>query len=96
VVHPETGRRSLLVNRLMADSIIGMPREQSDALIERLCQATERLEHIYEHEWRVGDLLIWDNRATLHARTDFDPAERRVLRRLAIRGERPIAAVPAA
>jgi taurine dioxygenase len=95
VVHPETGRRSLFVNRLMADSIVGMPREQSDALIERLCQATERAEHIYEHEWQVGDLLIWDNRATLHARTDFDPAERRVLRRLAIRGERPIAAVAA-
>jgi taurine dioxygenase len=96
VVHPETLRRSLLVNRLMADSIVGMPRAQSDALLERLCQATERPEHIYEHQWRVGDLLIWDNRATLHARTDFDPVERRVLRRLAIRGERPIAAVPAA
>jgi taurine dioxygenase len=96
VVHPETGRRSLMVNRLMADSIVGMPRQQSEALIERLCQATERPEHIYEHEWRVGDLLIWDNRATLHARTDFDPAERRVLRRLAIRGARPIPAVSAA
>jgi alpha-ketoglutarate-dependent taurine dioxygenase len=95
VVHSEIGRRSLLVNRLMADSVVGMPRQQSDALIERLCQATERPEHIYEHQWRVGDLLIWDNRATLHARTDFDPAERRVLRRLAIRGERPIPAVPA-
>ena len=78
----------------MADSIVGMPRDQSDALIETLCQATERPEHIYEHEWRVGDLLIWDNRATLHARTDFDPAERRVLRRLALRGERPIPAIP--
>jgi taurine dioxygenase len=96
VIHPETRRRGLLVNRLMADSIVGMPRAQSDALLELLCQATERSEHIYEHQWRVGDLLIWDNRATLHARTDFDPAERRVLRRLAIRGERPIAAVPAA
>jgi len=96
VIHPETRRRSLLVNRLMADSIVGMPREQSDAIIERLCQAAERPEHIYEHAWRVGDLLLWDNRATLHARTDFDPAERRVLRRMAIRGERPIAAVPAA
>ena len=95
VVHPETGRRALLVNRLMADSIVDMPREQSDALLERLCQATERPEHIYEHEWRVGDLLIWDNRATLHARTDFDPAERRLLRRMALRGERPIGAVPA-
>jgi len=96
VFHPETRRRSLLVNRLMADSIVGMPRGQSDALLELLCQATERPGHIYEHQWQVGDLLIWDNRATLHARTDFDPAERRVLRRLAIRGERPIAAVPAA
>jgi taurine dioxygenase len=96
IVHPETGRRSLLVNRLMADSIVGMPREKSDTILERLCQATERPEHIYEHEWRVGDILIWDNRATLHARTDFDPSERRVLRRMAIRGERPIAAVPAA
>lgn len=96
IVHPETGRRSLLVNRLMADSIVGMPSEQSDAILERLCHATERPEHVYEHEWHVGDILIWDNRATLHARTDFDPRERRVLRRMAIRGERPIAAVPAA
>lgn len=92
VIHPETGRRSLLANRLMADSIVGMPREQSDALLELLFQATERPEHIYEHKWQAGDVLIWDNRATLHARTDFDPGERRVLRRLAIRGERPVAA----
>jgi taurine dioxygenase len=96
VVHPETGRRSVLVNRLMADSIVGMPREQSDLLIERLCGETERPEYIYEHKWQVGDLLIWDNRATLHARTDFDPAERRVLRRIAIRGERPVPAVAVA
>src|SRR5580658_499653 len=96
VVHPETRRRSLLVNRLMADSIVGMPRAQSDVLLELLCQATERPEHIYEHQWQVGDLLIWDNRATLHARTDFDPAERRVLRRLAIRGARPIPAMQTA
>lgn len=96
VLHPEIRQPSLLVNRLMADRIVGIPPEQSEALLERLCQATERPEHIYEHEWQVGDLLIWDNRATLHARTDFDPAERRVLRRLALRGERPIPAAPRA
>lgn len=96
VVHPETGRRSLLVNRLMADSIVGLPRVKSDQLIERLCQGSENPAHIYEHEWRVGDILIWDNRCTFHARTDFDPAERRVLRRMAIRGARPIPAVPLA
>jgi taurine dioxygenase len=94
VLHPEIRKPTLLVNRLMADSIVGMPREQGDPLLERLCEANERPEHVYEHEWRVGDLLIWDNRATLHARTDFDPAERRVLRRLALRGERPIPAAP--
>ncbi|HTV38449.1 MAG TPA: TauD/TfdA family dioxygenase [Xanthobacteraceae bacterium] len=94
VLHPEIRRPTLLVNRLMADSVVGMSRERSDKLLELLCQAAERPEHIYEHEWRVGDLLIWDNRATLHARTDFDPSERRVLRRLAIRGERPIPAIP--
>jgi taurine dioxygenase len=96
IVHPETGRRALLVNRLMADSVVGLPRAQSDALIEELCQASERSEIIYEHVWRVGDVVIWDNRCTLHARTDFDPAERRVLRRIALRGERPIPAVRAA
>lgn len=95
-VHPETGRRALLVNRLMADSVVGLPREESDALIEQLCQAGERPEHIYEHVWRVGDLLLWDNRCTLHARTDFDPSERRVLRRMAIKGARPIAVMQAA
>ena len=92
ILHPETKRRCLLVNRLMADSVVGLPREESDRIIEELCQASEKPEHIYEHVWRPGDLLIWDNRCTLHARTDFDPAERRVLRRMAIRGERPIPA----
>ncbi len=92
ILHPETKRRCLLVNRLMADSVVGLPREESDRIIEELCQASEKPEHIYEHVWCPGDLLIWDNRCTLHARTDFDPAERRVLRRMAIRGERPIPA----
>lgn len=95
-VHPDTGRRALLVNRLMADSVVGLPREESDAVIEQLCQAAERPAHIYEHVWRAGDLLLWDNRCTLHARTDFDPGERRVLRRMAIKGAPPIPAVRAA
>jgi taurine dioxygenase len=92
IVHPETKRRALFVNRLMADQIVGMERAESDALIEVLCDANERPQHIYEHVWRVNDLLLWDNRCTLHARTDFDPSERRVLRRMAIKGQRPIAA----
>jgi taurine dioxygenase len=91
VVHPETRRRTLLVNRLMADSVLGYGPEDSVSLIEELSRAAEQPGIIYEHVWQKGDVLLWDNRATSHARTDFDPAERRVLRRMALKGERPIA-----
>jgi taurine dioxygenase len=43
---------------------------------------------IYAHKWQVGDLILWDNRCTLHARTDFSDRERRMLRRVVVRGER--------
>ena len=87
IVHPETGRRSLLVNRLMADSVVGLPREDSDRLIEQWCQATEQPAHIYEHVWQLGDFLMWHNRCTIHARTDFPKEERRLLRRCTVEGD---------
>lgn len=86
IAHPATGRPALFVNRLMADSIVGMAREESEPLLERLFAHLEQRENIYEHVWQPGDVLIWDNLSTLHARTDFDPKERRALRRTAIRG----------
>ena len=89
IAHPATGRPALFVNRLMTDSIVGMAREDSEPLLQRLFEHLERREHVYEHVWRVGDVLIWDNLSTVHARTDFDPKERRALRRTAIRGVRP-------
>ncbi|MSQ73434.1 MAG: TauD/TfdA family dioxygenase [Betaproteobacteria bacterium] len=89
IVHPYTGRSVLFVNRLMADSFPGIPRDESDALLEQLFEHIEQPEFIYEHEWRKGDVVIWDNFSTLHARTDFDPSERRILRRMAIRGAKP-------
>lgn len=91
-VIPETGRKSLFVSQLMTFAIEGLPREQSDALLEKLFSVIERPEFVYAHKWRPGDLLIWDNRTTVHARTDFDPGERRLLRRFATRGEKPVAA----
>lgn len=89
ITHPSTGRPALFVNRLMTDSIVGMPREESEPLLDRLFAHLEQRENIYEHVWQPGDALIWDNLSTLHARTDFDPKERRALRRTAIRGVRP-------
>jgi taurine dioxygenase len=87
--HPATGRRALYVNRLMTASIVGLPREESDALLLRLFAHQERPEFQYEHRWQVGDLVIWDNRCTLHARRDFPSTHLRKLRRVAVKGERP-------
>ncbi len=87
--HPETGRKSLYVNRLMTHHIEGLPAEESERLLELMFRTLERPEFVYEHRWRVGDLLLWDNRCALHARRDFDPNERRWMRRVTIKGERP-------
>lgn len=86
--HPETGRKSLYVNRLMTDQIIGLEERQSKELLQELFDFAEQGEFIYEHKWNVGDLIIWDNRCTMHARTHFDPDERRMLRRVTICGDR--------
>lgn len=87
--HPATGRKSLYVNRLMTHHIEGLPAEESERILELMFRTLERPELVYEHRWRVGDLVLWDNRCTLHARRDFDPNERRWLRRVTIKGEIP-------
>ncbi|MCW5770304.1 MAG: TauD/TfdA family dioxygenase [Rhodospirillaceae bacterium] len=89
IAHPATGEPHLFVNRLMAERIVGMARAESDALLAALFDHMEQPEMIYEHVWAPGDVVVWDNIATIHARTDFDPAEPRLLRRLAIKGARP-------
>jgi len=88
--HPATGRKALYVNRLMTREIEGLPREESNAILQRLFDHQEQLKFVYEHVWRPGDLLMWDNRCTLHARTDFSSGERRLLRRVTILGEKPV------
>jgi taurine dioxygenase len=87
VTHPETGRRSLFVDRLMTARIEGFEEAESDAILEELYALGERREFIFEHVWRLGDFLMWDNRCTIHARTDFPKGERRLLRRCTVEGE---------
>jgi taurine dioxygenase len=87
--HPATGRKALYVNRLMTREIEGLPRDESDALLQKLFDHQEQPGFVYEHVWRPGDILMWDNRCTLHARTDFSASERRMLRRVTILGEKP-------
>jgi taurine dioxygenase len=88
--HPATGRKALYVNRLMTVRIEGLPEAESNELLATLFDHQERREFIYEHVWRPGDLLMWDNRCTLHARTDFSANERRLMRRVTILGEKPV------
>lgn len=90
--HPETGREVLYVNRLMTDHIVGIDRAESDALLEGLFQVLEDPAHSYEHVWTPGDLVMWDNLCTQHARTWFDPSMSRVLRRTTVAGQPPEAA----
>jgi len=81
---PETGRKSISVCRLMTDRINELPEDESRALLDELCDHVEQTRFVYQHQWRVGDILVWDNRCTSHARTDFSESERRLMKRVTI------------
>jgi taurine dioxygenase len=83
-VHPKTGRKSLYINRLMTHDIEGMAQDEAETLLDQLYDHQEQKRFVYAHVWRPGDVILWDNRCTLHARTDFSPSERRLLRRITI------------
>jgi taurine dioxygenase len=87
VTHPLSGRKALYVNRLMTAWIEGMAPDESDRLLEELYEASEDPAIRYEHVWRKGDLMMWDNWCSIHARTDFPATERRMLRRCTILGQ---------
>lgn len=87
--HPATGRKALYVNRLMTVAIEGLSDSEADEVLNALFDHQEQCQFVYEHVWRRHDVLLWDNRCTLHARTDFSAAERRLMRRLTILGEKP-------
>ena len=87
--HPISGRKSLFVSRLTTGYIEGLEAQESEDILNLMFDRIERPEFVYSHKWRPGDLLLWDNRCTAHARTDFDPAQRRHLRRFTIQGDEP-------
>jgi taurine dioxygenase len=92
IAHEETGRTSLYASRLITTRIDGLPEAESDEILEQLCDIGERNEFVYEHVWTPGDFVMWDNRCTNHARTDFSQGERRLLRRTTVMGVDPVAA----
>ena len=88
--HPETGKKAIYVNRLMTLWIEGIDREESDEILDYLFAHIEKPEFVYEHEWTVGELIMWDNRCSAHARTWFSPDKRRMMRRVTVRDPYPV------
>src|SRR5579883_2658863 len=89
--HPESGRRCLYLGRRRNAYIIGLPLDESEALLDELWTHATRAEFTWYNEWRVGDLVMWDNRCTMHRRDPFDPAARRIMHRTQIKGARRLA-----
>ena len=88
--HPVTGRKGLFVNEAHTSHIPGLPREESDALLSELYRHITRPEFQYVHQWRPGDLLMWDNVAVQHKATfDYDLPMRRLMHRTTVRGTVP-------
>jgi taurine dioxygenase len=85
--HPETGRRGLYLGRRRNACISGLPRAESESLLDELWYLATRDQFTWRHEWQVGDVVLWDNRCTMHRRDPFDPDSRRVLHRTQIKGE---------
>jgi taurine dioxygenase len=81
---PESGKKALYVCRLMTDRINELAAAESRALLDELCDHVENPRLRYEHGWSRGDILIWDNRCTIHARKDFDGSQRRLLKRVTV------------
>ena len=92
VKHPETGKTALYVSRLISMAIEDLERKESNQILSQLIEIAEDSSLVYEHVWQEGDLTMWDNRCSTHARTDFPPEERRLLRRCTIEGGEMIAA----
>ena len=84
--HDETGKKAIYVNRLMTEGIVDMPEADARALLAAVYDHAEKPEFVYEHVWRVGDLLLWDNRCSMHARTDFPEDETRLMLRTTVQG----------
>jgi taurine dioxygenase len=88
--HPADGRKALWVSTGTVDEVIGLPGPEGLALIDELVAWVTQEQFVYRHKWRVGDVLMWDNRCTLHTGTLYDDTKYdRLMHRLWVKGDRP-------
>jgi taurine dioxygenase len=88
--HPENGRKSIYINPIRIEGIVGMDHKEALPLLDELLEHVTREEFQYRHEWRPGDLVMWDNRCLLHkANGDYDMDQTRYLYRVMLQGDVP-------
>src|SRR5262245_33325946 len=85
--HPNSGSRMLYLGRRRNAYLVGLRLTESEALLNELWGFVDRPEFAWEHVWRVGDLVMWDNRCTMHRRDAFDPSSCRIMHRTQVKGE---------
>ncbi len=88
-IHPESGRKALWLNTHTEVELVNYDDKAGSALIAKLRAHIQKPEFRYEHDWQVGDLVFWDNQATLHSRQPFPADQRRLLKRISLAGSRP-------
>src|SRR5437660_4942766 len=89
--HPVTGRRSLYLSS-HAGTILGWPVPEARAFLRDLVEHATQRQFVYAHRWRVGDLVMWDNRQTMHRARPFPAHEPRDMRRTTLAGDGPTVA----
>ena len=93
-VHPVTGKRALYLGRRRvwpSNYIVGLPNDESERLLDRLWAHATQPRYAWTHKWKVGDIVLWDNRCCMHYRTEIDVTQRRVMHRTTIKGEALVA-----
>lgn len=88
-VHPETQKAALYLGRRRNAYVVGLPLASSEALLDELWDSVDSSEFTWAHVWQPGDLVLWDNRCTMHRRDAFDASARRILHRTQIKSEYP-------
>ena len=89
-VHPVTGKRALYLGRRRvwpSNYIVGLPNDESERLLDQLWAHASQPRYAWTHKWKVGDIVLWDNRCCMHYRTEVDVRQRRVMHRTTIKGE---------
>jgi taurine dioxygenase len=87
--HPVTGRKAVFLGRRRNAYVQGLELADSEQLLDELWAYATRPEVTWYQQWRVGDLVLWDNRCVMHRRDEFDPNCRRLMHRSQIKGDRP-------